>query len=522
MEQHTAVPNRRNNRPMTQIDNSLQEQPISTSGGKPRLRFAPSPTGLQHIGGYRTAIFDWLFARHTGGSFILRIEDTDLVRTEEGSVEYLIEGMKWLGIDFDEGPTVGGSYGPYYQTQRKAIYQYYADQLITSGHAYRCYCTPERLERMRAEQAAQKLPPRYDRHCRYLTAEERAANEAAGQTWVVRFAMPVDGETVVHDELHGDITFNNADIDDTIILKSNGYPPYHLAHLVDDHLMGITHVLRGEEWISSAPRHIQIYKALGWDIPLIYHVPTVLGKNKKKLSKRTGAPSWLELKDQGYLPEAVFNFLALIGWSYDDKTEIFTREELIQAFTLDRVGVAGGIYDTDKLTWMNGVYIRQLPLDELTQRTIPYLERPEAQGGLPDEITRPLDKAYTARVLQLEQERLKTLGEAAPRIAFFYTDDLKYDTALLIQKKMDAAGTHAALVRARDLLASLEPWTHETMEPPMRALAEELNLKTGQLFGAIRVAVSGSTATPPLFQMMEVLGRKRSMARIDLAIARLA
>jgi glutamyl-tRNA synthetase len=507
---------------MTQIDNRTQEQHTSATGRKPRLRFAPSPTGLQHIGGYRTALFDWLYARHTGGDFILRIEDTDIARTLEGSVEYLIDGLKWLGLDFDEGPLVGGPYGPYYETQRKAIYQYYAGQLIASGHAYRCYCTPQRLEQMRAEQAAKKLPPRYDRRCRYLAPEERAANEAAGLRYTVRFAMPTTGETVVHDELHGDIVFNNADLDDLILLKSDGYALYHLAHLVDDHLMNITHVLRGEEWISSAPLHVQIYRAFGWEMPLLYHVPTVLGKDKKKMSKRRGAPSWLELKDQGYLPEAVFNFLALIGWSYDDKTEILTREELIKVFTLDRVGIAGGIYDPDKLTWMNGVYIRQLPLDELTQRTIPYLERPEAEGGLPDSIQRPLDVTYTTHVLQLEQERLKTLGEAAPRVAFFYTEDLTYDTALLIQKKMDAASTRDALIHARDLLAKFDPWTHEVMEPPMRALAEKLGLKTGQLFGAIRVAVSGSTATPPLFQMMEVLGRELSLSRIDQAIARLA
>lgn len=507
---------------MTQIDNRPQEQHAATTDGKPRLRFAPSPTGFQHIGGYRTALFDWLYARHTGGIFILRIEDTDIARTVEGSVEFLIEGMKWLGMDYDEGPYVGGPYGPYYETQRKAIYQYYADELIASGHAYRCYCTSERLARMRAEQAEQKLPPRYDRRCRYLTPEERAANEVAGMKSTIRFAIPLEGETVVHDELRGDIIFNNADLDDAIILKSDGYALYHLAHLVDDHLMGVTHVLRGDEWIPSAPLHVQIYKALGWQQPLLYHVPTVLGSDKRKLSKRQGALSWVELKNQGYLPETVLNFLALIGWAYDDKTELFTREELIKAFTLDRVGSAGAIYDPAKLTWMNGVYIRQLPLDDLTQRTIPYLERPEAEGGLPDVIKRPLDQQYTTRVLQLEQERLKTLGEAAPRVAFFYLDTLTYDTALLIQKKMDASSTRDALVRALDLLASLEEWKHDAMEGPMSDLATELGLSRGQLFGAVRVAVSGSTATPPLFQMMEVLSRERSLTRIEQAIARLS
>src|SRR6266699_1089222 len=343
---------------MTQTDNRPQEQYTLSPDGKPRLRFAPSPTGYQHIGGYRTALFDWLYARHTGGTFILRIEDTDISRTAE------------------------------------------------------------RLKQLRAEQVAQKLPPRYDRLCRYLTPEERAANEAAGKTWTVRFAMPTEGETVVHDELRGDIVFNNADFDDQIILKSDGYALYHLAHLVDDHLMGITHVLRGDEWISSAPLHVQIYKAFGWQQPLLYHVPTVLGSDKRKLSKRQGALSWEDLKNQGYLPVAVLNFLALIGWAYDDKTELFTPEELVKAFTLDRVGIAGAIYDPAKLTWMNGVYIRRLALDDLTRRTIPYLERPEAEGGLPDSIQRPLDREYTSRVLQLEQERLKTLGEAAPRVTF--------------------------------------------------------------------------------------------------------
>ncbi len=279
---------------MAQTHKQLEEQHDSVLGRKPRLRFAPSPTGFAHIGGYRTALFSWLYARHTGGSFILRIEDTDIARTVEGAVDYLIDGLHWLGMDFDEGPIVGGQFGPYYQTQRKALYQQYAHQLIASGHAYRCYCTPARLEQMRKEQMAQKLPPRYDRRCRYLSNEEREANDAAGLTWVVRFAMPLEGETVVHDELHGDIIFKNSDIDDTIILKTDGLPTYHLAHIVDDHLMGVTHLLRAEEWISSAPRHIQIWNALGWQQPLFYHVPDVLGKDKKKLSKRHNAPSWKE------------------------------------------------------------------------------------------------------------------------------------------------------------------------------------------------------------------------------------
>ena len=483
-----------------------------------RLRFAPSPTGFLHIGAFRTALFSWLCARHIGGQFVLRIEDTDTARTVEGAVADFIHGLAWLGMDIDEGPVIGGPYGPYYQVQRKALYQYYASQLIASGHAYRCYCTPERLDAMRKAQEAEKLPPRYDRHCRYLSAEEHTANEAAGLPWTVRFAMPLDGETVVHDELHGDMVFKNSDLDDMVILKSNGLAPYHLAHLVDDYLMGITHVLRGEEWIPSAPRHVQLHKALGWQVPLYYHVPSVLGKDKKKLSKRRGAPAWSDLQKQGFLPEAVFNFLALLGWSYDDKTELFSREELIRVFTLDRIGLSSGIYDPDKLLWMNGVYIRQLSLDELVRRTLPYMERPEAEDGLPDHISRPLDVEYTTRVLRLEHERLKTLGEAAHVVSFFFEDAISYDTALLIQKGMDASRTREALLHTRDLLVKIQDWDHTIIEPLMRELVANLGLKAGQLFGTVRTAVSGRTATPPLFEMMEVLGRDVTMKRIEQAI----
>jgi glutamyl-tRNA synthetase len=506
---------------MMQTNHRTREQQVLEDEKKPRLRFAPSPTGLMHIGGFRTALFSWLYARKTGGSFILRIEDTDTLRTAEGAVEFLIEGMQWLGMDIDEGPGVGGSYGPYYQTSRRALYLFYINQLLESGQAYRCYCTPERLDTMRKEQQAQKLPPRYDHRCRYLTAEERAANEAAGLKWTVRFAMPIEGETVVHDELRGDITFKNTDIDDAILLKSNGLPTYHLAHVVDDHLMKITHLIRAEEWISSAPLHVQIWQALGWEIPLIYHAPDVLGKDKRKLSKRHGAPSWKELQQQGFLPEAVFNFLALIGWSYDDKTEFFTREELIQSFSLERVSVSGAIYDAEKLAWMNGVYIRKLSIEEMTQRSLPYLERSEAEGGLPDAIERPLDQEYTQRVLSLEQERLRTLGEARQAVSFFYTEDWEYETPLM-QKGMDAEGTKLALQRTYDLLTNLQTWEHVVLEEHMRELMTELSLKPAQLFGAVRVAVSGRKATPPLFQMMEVLGRERSLARLERALTALS
>jgi glutamyl-tRNA synthetase len=503
---------------MTQTDHSLAETLQANKTRVPRLRYAPSPTGFQHIGGFRTALFSWLYTRHCGGQFILRIEDTDIARTVEGTVDDILHGFSWLEMNIDEGPGIGGPYGPYYQLQRKALYQHYTSQLIASGHAYRCYCTPEQLDEMRKEQEAQKLPPRYDRRCRYLTNEERTANDAAGLPWTVRYTMPLDGETVVHDQLHGDMVFQNADLNDFIILKANGLAPYHLAHLVDDHLMGITHVLRGEEWIPSAPRHIQLYQALGWEPPLFYHLPSVLGKDKKKLSKRRNAPSWNDYRREGYLPEAVFNFLALLGWSFDDKTELFTREELIRVFTLDRIGVSAGIYDPDKLLWMNGVYIRQLSLEELVRRTLPYLERPATEGGLPDAVQRPLDRTYTTRVLHLEHERLKTLGEAAHVVSFFYEQEISYDPALLIQKGMDAPRTKTLLEQARDALQQQTIWESTELETLLRGMVTPLGVKAGQFFGTIRTAVSGRTATPPLFQMMEVLGRTVSMQRIQQAI----
>ncbi|HEY0752588.1 MAG TPA: glutamate--tRNA ligase [Ktedonobacteraceae bacterium] len=506
---------------MTQTDHRTAGQHTPGDVNRPRVRFAPSPTGKMHIGGFRTALFDWLYARHTGGSFVLRIEDTDTLRTEEGAVEFLIEGMQWLGLDFDEGPQVGGPYGPYYQTSRQALYMQYANQLLESGQAYRCYCTPERLDAMRKEQQERKQPPRYDHRCRNLSAEERATNEAEGLRWTIRFAMPMSGETVVHDQLRGEMVWQNANLDDAIILKSSGLPTYHLAHVIDDHFMGITHLIRAEEWISSAPLHVQIWQAFGWTMPLLYHAPDVLGKDKRKLSKRHGAPSWKELQEQGFLPEAVVNFLALVGWSYDDKTEFFTREELIQAFSLERVSVSGAIYDPEKLAWMNGVYMRKLSIEEMTQRALPYMERSEAAGGLPDSIQRPLDLSYTQHVLSLEQERLRTLGEAAHAVSFFYSEAWSYEMPLA-QKNMDEASTKNALLRTRALLQSVPTWEHSALEEQMRALMEELNLKAGQLFGAVRVAVSGRKATPPLFQMIEVLGRERTLARLDRALASLA
>jgi glutamyl-tRNA synthetase len=486
-----------------------------------RVRFAPSPTGLQHIGGYRTALFDWLLARHTGGKFLLRIEDTDTGRTVPGAVDALIQGFRWLGLDWDEGPEIGGPYGPYFQTQRRDLYRAYAEQLIAGGHAYRCFCTPERLQQVREAFQARNEPPRYDRHCRALPAEELAAHLAAGESYVVRQAVPFSGTTVVNDTLRGArIQFENANLDDAVLLKSNGYPTYHLANVIDDHFMRISHVIRAEEWISSAPLHVLVYRALGWEEPVFAHVPDVLGRDGKKLSKRTGAVPLVEYDSLGYLPEAVLNYMALLGWSYDDKTDILSRDELVRAFSLERVGTAAAKFDEERLLWFNGMYIRRLTPEELTERTLPYLERPASAGGLPDDVVRPLDRAYVARVLRLEQERMKLLAEAPAMTSFFFSDVFDYDAALLLPKALEAGRARTGLTRAEAILSAAPEWQAHTLEEPLRALVAELELKPVQLFTALRVAVTGRTVSPPLFDTFEVLGRERTLARVRAAIGR--
>ncbi len=492
-------------------------------GGRPdapvRVRFAPSPTGIQHVGGYRTALFDWLLARHFGGQFLLRIEDTDTLRTVPGAVDAVLDGFRWLGLDWDEGPEVGGPYGPYFQTQRRDIYLLCTEQLIAGGHAYRCFCTPERLTAVREGQRLRGEPPRYDRHCRTLTADEIAEKLAAGATYTVRLAVPFTGTTRLRDELRTDVVvFENANLDDAVLLKSNGLPTYHLAHVIDDHLMGISHVIRAEEWISSAPLHLLTYAAFGWQPPRFAHVPDVLGLNGKKLSKRHGAKTLQDLRAQGFLPAAVINYLALLGWSFDDKENVLSRDQLIAAFTLERVGVAGARYDEDRLLWFNGYYIRQLTPAALTEQAAPFMERPHAEGGLPDSVARPLDRAYTTRVLALEQERMKLLAEAPAMTEFFFTDAITYEPKLLIAKQMDAPRTLDGLRRAEAILADVADWQAAALEAPLRELVAELGLKPVQLFTSLRVAVTGRTISPPLFETMEVLGRAVSLRRLHEAI----
>ena len=482
-----------------------------------RVRFAPSPTGYPHVGGIRTAMFDWLMARHYGGKFILRIEDTDVARTVEGAVEYIMEGLRWLGLEWDEGPDVGGDYGPYTQSERLSLYQAAAERLVKQGDAYYCYCSTTRLEEMRAEQTRRKQPPGYDRLCRALTPQECAANDANGIKPVVRFKTPLTGQIIHDDVIYGKVTFDLSTLDDFVLLKSDGYPTYHLANVVDDHAMEISHVIRGEEWISSVPRHLLIYKALGYEPPQYVHHPLILGPDHSKLSKRHGDVSILEFREGGYLPETMFNFIALIGWSLDDKTELMTRQQLIDSFSLERIGRTGAIFNREKLEWMNGVYIRNLTAEDFARRSLPFLEK-----SLPPEIKRPLDINYLTKMLPLVQERAKTLAEVPGLVSFFFVEESDYPLDSLIGKGMTPESASRALEAARLKLVALPVFDEESMEALLRPLAVELGLKTGQLFGTLRTAVTGRTVSPPLFQTMAVLGKERCLKRIEAALNRLS
>jgi len=469
-----------------------------------RVRFAPSPTGYLHVGGARTALFNWLYARHHNGAFILRIEDTDRTRYQEDALQDLMDGLRWLGLDWDEGPEVGGDYGPYFQSQRLGLYQEYAQKLVDEGHAYKCYCSPERLAEMRKLQRGRDQTG-YDRRCRILTAKERADYEAQGIVPVIRLAVPLEGQTSFHDIIRGDTTVENSSLDDLVLLKSDGYPTYHLANVVDDHFMAISHIMRADEWLPSVPRHVLLYQAFGWEIPIYAHLPVILAPTGKgKLSKRHGGVAVHDFRREGYLPEAMVNFLARVGWSYDDKTEFFTRQELIEKFDLEGVNKSPAAFSYDKLDWMNGTYIRQLGLDELAERLLPFLT-----GA---------DLATVQRIALLVQERLKKLAEVVELTDFFFTAELDYDLRLLIGKKMTAEESLAALARARETLASLPDFGEETLELALRALAEEMGLKAGQLFGVIRVAVTGKKVAPPLFGTLAILGREKVLQRLDKAL----
>jgi glutamyl-tRNA synthetase len=478
-----------------------------------RVRIAPSPTGYFHVGSARTALFNWLFARRHGGKFIVRVEDTDRKRYNSEAVSDAMDSLHWLGLDWDEGPEVGGGHGPYYQSERLDLYHEYADRLLAEGQAYRCYCSSERLAALREEQRERKTDVGYDRHCRRLTAAQRAEYEAQGIIPVIRLKAPLEGQTTFHDVLYGTITVENDTLDDLVLLKSDGFPTYHLAVVVDDHLMEISHIMRGDEWLPSVPKHVLLYDAFGWEIPVYAHMPLILAPTGKgKLSKRHGGVEVRDFRRQGYLPEAMINYLARVGWSYDDKTEIFDRDELIRYFDLSGINNSPARFSYDRLEWMNAYYLRQLEADDLAQRLVPFLSRAGFEVTAGD--LRPM--------VPLVQERIKTLAEAVDWLDFFFQEDIQYDAELLVAKKVDAATLLDALRQAREQLAFLPRFEAETIESSLRALADRLGLKVGQLLGPLRVAVTGKRVAPPLFETLAILGRERTLARIDSGIDALA
>lgn len=492
---------------------------MTASPSRPvRVRFAPSPTGSLHIGGLRTALFNWLFARHHNGKFILRIEDTDQKRFDPTALTTLVEALRWAGLQWDEGPEVGGDHGTYFQSQRLEHYQKWANRLVEQGKAYKCFCTPERLKQVNEEKIQRGEPKGYDRLCRHLMPEEIAEREAQGLIPVIRFKMPMEGQTTVRDLIRGETVFENSTQQDMVLLKSDGFPTYHLAHIVDDYLMGISHVMRAVEWFPSFPLHWQIWEALGWEKPVYAHLPVILNPNGEgKISKRKppkdkfGNIIPVMVHDYiaaGYLPEALNNFLANIGWNFGDEREFFTMDEAILRFDLSRINSANSKFPTEKLDWLNGEHIRALPVEELARRLRKPLEDARLEVNLD----------VLLKITPLVQVRIKTLNEVVPLAGFFFHQEfIPAPPDKLPQKKMDIPATRTALERAHHTLTNLGDFSHQSQHTAMENLAHELGLSNGQLFGALRLAVTGQQVSTPTFETMEILGKEVALSRIKLA-----
>jgi len=494
-----------------------------------RVRYAPSPTGAPHIGGFRTALFDWLFARHHGGAFVVRIEDTDQERYVPEAVPQLLEGLRWLGLDYDEGPDFGGPYAPYTQMERLPLYQSELQKLRETGWAYPCFCTKERLEALRAEQAVRKEPTGYDRHCRNLPPAERERRLAAGTPHVYRFAVPLTGETTWDDAVKGEISFQHALLDDFVLMKSTGLPASPFTIPVDDHAMTITHVLRGDEWVSTTPKHLLVLRALGYEPPTYAHLPLMTGPDGKKLSKRHGETAITEFQTKGYLPEAMINFLALLGWSPGNDQELFSREELIAQFDLSGITRHPAVFDLEKLNWMNGVYIRQLSSEEFAERALPFLQ-PKAplsfQGRgwgrgerLVPETLDDATREYVRRAVALEQERVRTLAEIPEATGFFFREEPVYDEKA-VRKWLSRSDTPPLLRAAAAALREVLPWDGPHLEAALRSLAEREGVNAAEIIHRVRAAVTGRTVGPGLFETLAVLGHDRVLRRLEAAAAR--
>jgi len=471
-----------------------------------RTRIAPSPTGDPHVGTAYVALFNYALARQSGGQFVLRIEDTDRARSNPASESMILESLRWLGLQWDEGPDVGGPCGPYRQSERAEIYRGHVERLVASGAAYPCFCTRERLDELREEQRREKLQLGYDGLCRSLPEAEAQRRSLAGEEHVVRLRMPSDGETVANDLLRGEIRFANAQIDDQVLVKSDGLPTYHLANVVDDHLMGITHVIRAEEWLSSLPKHIQLYRAFGWQLPVFCHLPLLRNADTSKISKRKNPISINYYRRAGYLPEAMCNYLALMGWTMPDEREEFTLEEFIEEFRLEDISLGGPVFDLDKLTWLNGRYIREHEPEQLLERL-----REDA-----------LSDANLLQVLPLVRERIDTLDAFFDYGQFFFVGDLAYDedarTRLVAKGRTAAQTAKAFRLLVEEDLDPLLDWRPSTIEDALRGFCERHDWTPKELFMPVRIAVTGRSATPPLFDTMAVVGREMCRRRLRCAI----
>lgn len=479
------------------------------SNSKIRVRFAPSPTGYLHVGGARTALYNWLFAKKNKGIFILRIEDTDKARSTLEATQAILDGLKWLGISWDEGP--------YYQTERINIYKEYADKLIKEGYAYPCFCSSEELAIQRTKAQERKEAPRYSGKCRNLTGDEIASCESKGIPKVYRFKTPKEGFTIVKDLIRKDVKFENNLLDDFVIIKSDNFPTYNFAAVIDDHLMDITHVIRGDDHLSNTPRQILLYEALGFEIPKFAHIPMILGADKTRLSKRHGATSVIIYKDMGYLPEAMINYLARLGWGYKDQ-EIFSKEGLIELFDIERVHKTSAVFDTEKLNWLNSHYINKSSIERIYSLTKPFLENSYPQYSELDKTSAGKEKIN--KIIACLKERMKTIKEIVELSDFFFLDEIDYNKEA-VEKHLKAEGVLVILTNLRAALSNISDFTKENIENAFRNLAKDMGIKAGAVIHPARVALTGRSDSPPMFDTVEIIGKDISIKRIDAAIDKL-
>ncbi|MEK7202899.1 MAG: glutamate--tRNA ligase [Patescibacteria group bacterium] len=501
-----------------------------------RVRFAPSPTGFLHIGSLRIVLFNYLMAKSLNGKLILRIEDTDEKREAQGAVKSLIKILDWIGLKFDEGPHIGGAFGPYIQSQRLDIYKKYINKLLANNNAYYCFCSVERLQKMRQDQQDKKQPPRYDRFCRNLSQEEVAKKIKQGEPYVIRQKIPLEGETVARDELRGEIKFQNTNLEDHILLKADGWPTYQSANVIDDHLMEISHVLRGDEWLSSFPKNILLYQMFGWILPKFIHLPLTLNKEGGKLSKRHGDTAVEDYQAKGYLPEALLNFSVLQGWhpsassksSVEKEDEILNLEKMIKCFDYQDIGTSPSIFDIEKLDYFNGYYIRKKPLDELTILCLPFLISAGIIEKTQNENLKFKNKIsgeeisfdYIKKVVGLEQERLKKLSEIGELTKFFFEENIEYKPELLIWKKLTLEQVKINLQIVAELLEKIPDaeWTNDSIEEAIISYLNAKELKVGDYLWPLRVALTGKQASPGPFEVAEIFGKINTLKRINQAI----